>query len=97
MVRGVYLVNRRRADVDKEVAMMRSLTGIEIEPMFFEDIVTTVGDDDGTMLLTNGERVPLPDFVSVRAFGLDTAESYRLKSLLRMLEGRGVLCINPAS
>ena len=97
MVRGVYLVNRRRADVDKEVAVMRSLTGIEIEPMFFEDIVTTMGDDDGTMLLTNGERVPLPDFVSVRAFGLDAAESYRLKSLLRMLEGRGVLCINPAS
>lgn len=98
MVRGVYLVNRRRANVDKEVDVMRSFVDIEIEPMFFEDIVTTVGDDSGdTMLLTSGERVPLPDFVSVRAFGLDAEESYRLKSVLRMLEGRGVLCINPAT
>ena len=98
MVKGIYLVNRRRADVDKEVGVMRSLLGIDVEPMFFEDIVTTVGDDDsGTMLLADGRRVPLPDFVSVRAFGLDADESYRLKSVLRMLEGRGVLCINPAS
>ena len=98
MVKGIYLVNRRRADVDKEVGVMRSLLGIDVESMFFEDIVTTVGDnDDDTMLLADGKRVPLPDFVSVRAFGLDANESYRLKSVLRMLEGRGVLCINPAT
>ena len=98
MVRGVYLVNRRRTDVDKEVALMRSMMGVDIEPMFFEDIVTTVGDmDEGTILLTNGERVPLPDFVSVRAFGLDAGENYRMKAVLRMLEDRGVLCVNPSA
>ena len=96
MVRGIYLVNRGRAGVDGEVGLMRSL-GIDVEPMFFEDIVTTVGDgDDGTILLANGDRVPLPDFAAVRAFGLDAEESYRLKSALRMMEGRGVVCINPA-
>ena len=57
MVKGIYLVNRRRADVDKEVGVMRSLLGIDVESMFFEDIVTTVGDnDDDTMLLADGKR-----------------------------------------
>ena len=48
-------------------------------------------------MLTNGERVPLPDFVSVRAFGLDAGENYRMKAVLRMLEDRGVLCVNPSA
>ncbi len=94
MLRGIYLVDKLRTNVDKEVGALRSLPDIDIAPLYFEDIVTTVGGD-GRILLVDGSRITPPDFVMVRAFRLDDSKAYHLKSVLRMLEGMGVLCINP--
>lgn len=97
MIHGLYLVDRRRANVEMEVGFFRQAMDVDIQALCFEDVVPIVGpgDDDG-ILLTGGERLPRPDFVFTRAFRLSDSESYHLKAVLRMLEGMGVLCINPA-
>ena len=97
MIHGFYLVDKRRANVDEEVRLFRQAMGVDVDPLHFEDIVPIVGpgDDDG-ILMTSGERLPRPDFVFTRAFRLTDEESYQMKAVLRMLEGMGVLCINPA-
>ena len=97
MIHGFYLVDKRRANVDEEVRLFRQAMVVDVDPLHFEDIVPIVGpgDDDG-ILMTSGERLPRPDFVFTRAFRLTDEESYQMKAVLRMLEGMGVLCINPA-
>ena len=97
MIQGLYLVDRRHENVDEEVRLFRQTMGVDVRPLNFEDVVPIVGpgDEDG-VLLTNGERLPRPDFVFTRAFRLSETESYQLKAVLRMMEGMGVLCINPA-
>lgn len=97
MIRGLYLVDRRRRTVDEEVGLLRKAMDVDLQPMIFDNVVPTVGSDDGDgILLASGERIPVPDVVITRAFGLSDSESYHLKAVLRMLEGKGALCINPA-
>ena len=96
MINGIYLVNRRKTDVEAEMELFSRTPGISMKAVCFEDVVTTVrGEDNDSVILSNGDRIPRPDVVFPRVFGLDAEENYRLKSVLRMFENMGALCINP--
>ena len=96
MINGIYLINRSRTNTEAEMGIFSRIPGLSMRAVCFEDVVTTVGGDDGeSVILANGDRIPRPDVVFPRVFGLDTEGNYRLKSVLRMLEGMGALCINP--
>ena len=94
MINGIYLVNRRKTDVEAEMELFSRTPGISMKAVCFEDVVTTVGgEDNDSVILSNGDRIPRPDVVFPRVFGLDAEENYRLKSVLRMFENMGALCI----
>ena len=96
MINGIYLVNRRKTDVEAEMELFSRTPGLNMKAVCFEDVVTTVGgEDNDSVILSNGDRIPRPDVVFPRVFGLDAEENYRLKSVLRMFENMGALCINP--
>ena len=96
MINGIYLVNRRKTDVEAEMELFSRTPGLSMKAVCFEDVVTTVGgEDNDSVILSNGDRIPRPDVVFPRVFGLDAEENYRLKSVLRMFENMGALCINP--
>ena len=96
MINGIYLVNRRKTDVESEMELFSRTPGLSMKAVCFEDVVTTVGgEDNDSVILSNGDRIPRPDVVFPRVFGLDAEENYRLKSVLRMFENMGALCINP--
>lgn len=99
MTTGCYLVNKGRTDASAEARALAEVFGsdIDIDIVFFEDVVVTAetGEDD-TVLMTDGSRRRRPDFAFVRAFGLSQQERYHLLAVLRMLEGKGTLCINGA-
>ena len=99
MVKGFYLVSLPKNDEElkeknMEVGYFRKIyTDVDVELMFFEDIIPFVGEDyDGKILLTDGE-VDCPDFVFVRAYELGDKQ-YHLNAVLNMFKSLGVLCIN---
>ena len=66
---------------------------IDMELIFFEDIIPIAQDDfNGKILLTDGE-IDCPDFVFVRAFDLGEKQ-YHLNAVLEMFKAMDVYCIN---
>ena len=51
MIRGLYLVDRRRRTVDEEVGLLRKAMDVDLQPMIFDNVIPTVGSDDGDGIL----------------------------------------------
>lgn len=100
MVKGFYLVSSTKKDDDEslrrvknEVEIFRKMNKVDIDLMFFEDIIPMAETDfNGKILLNDGE-VNCPDFIYVRAFDLGDKQ-YHLNAVLEMFENLGVLCVN---
>ncbi len=69
--------------------------GMDLEVVPFERISVTCGDEDDRCIYIDGKRTPLPDFVAVTGSSIGDDYPYQLMALLRMLNARGVICINP--
>lgn len=102
MTKCFYLISSSKStkeDIEKkkkEVVLFSKLNNnIDVELVFFEDIIPFVSDDfNGKILLKDGET-DCPDYVFVRAFDLGDKD-YHLKAVLNMFESLGVVCVNSA-
>ena len=94
MVSGFYLVSEE-SDKANEIEVFKKLNpNVDIKLVNFEDIIPIAGDIN--QIMTVNGLIDFPDFVFVRAFDLSADKQYHVKSVLRMLEYKGVLCINTA-
>lgn len=96
-MRGILIVNDNpevMKAVERAVGMYETF-GLNMDIVDYTDIAVTTGDEAEGELIVNGERVPMPDLAIVAAVNIGDNYPYQLMAILRMLETRGVVCINP--
>ncbi len=97
MIRGIVIVNGKSEGLELlgGNGQQFGANGMDISVVPFERISVTSGDEADGVLYIDGERVPLPDFVAVTGSSIGNGYPYQLMAVLRMLNARGVVCINP--
>lgn len=96
-MRGILIVNDNPEVMDavgRAVGMYEAF-GLSMEIVDYTDVSVTTGDEDGGELIVKGERVPMPDLAIVAAVNIGDSYPYQLMAVMRMLDARGVVCINP--
>ncbi len=97
MMKGLVIINSKTKgllSIDLSSDRFKDF-GLDIEVVPFERISVTSGDEEARTIRIDGEEVPQPDFVIVISSSIGDEYPYQLMAVLRMLNARGVICINP--